>query len=275
MINSKMIKKLLLIYLIALAHLSNAQSKIDYSQLRLNDSVRVQTVYGSFYYGLFLAQTDSLLSLHLNMMSDTLQLVKKQIYELEVLSQQPPVAETQQQPNQQAQQPLDRKGPIAAAPNSMGIMPLSGGKKFLQVAAGTSGLLAGTLGGALAGGLIFGALSGDWTYAPYSGAAFGAISGSMLLSSYMIYSIGNTKDVKGKYWVTVGGVLLGTIGSIVFPPIILVAPALVGTWFYNSSRYVVPKPSVSGFMQPIPNTATALGMGDRPVFQVNLLTLTF
>jgi len=281
MINSKMIKKLLLIYLIALAHLSNAQSKIDYSQLRLNDSVRVQTVYGSFYYGLFLAQTDSLLSLHINMVSDTLQLAKKQIYELEILSQQPPVAEAQQQPPA-----VDNKQSPALPPvPGKGVQPPSGAKMALQVLAGTGGLAVGAIGGLIGGAIIGGGLTGFSNEGVLAGLGIGAVAGGLLTSSYLIYSIGNTKEVKGKFLKTLGGVIIGSIGTIPisaiatqFTPLAILVPfvpAFVGTLFYNSTRYAIPKPLGSGLLPPPPFSGPAYGMGGRPVFQVNLLTLTF
>lgn len=268
-------KILVVVFTLFIAHSSSAQSKIDYSQLKLNDSIRIQTIYGSYYYGFFAGQTDSLLNLQISMISDTLRLAKNQIYELEVLSQQTQVADKKQSPTL----------PPAPGTDLVVIRPPTAKTMTLQVIVGTAGLFAGAVGGALGGAIIVGGLTRFSSEGSALGVILGGVAGGLITSTSFIQKIGNTKDVKGKFLVTAGGILLG---SLVTLPYLAVTydnaliylspfiPALVGTLFYNSSRYIVPKPLGSGLLPPSPFSGPAYGMvGGRPVFQVNLLTLTF
>lgn len=277
-------KILVVVFTLFIAHTTSAQSKIDYSQLKLNDSIRIQTIYGSYYYGFFAGQTDSLLSLQISMISDTLRLAKNQIYELEVLARQIPAANAQQQ-----QQAADKKQsptlPPAPGTDPVVIKPPSGATMTLQVLTGGAGLIVGAIAGGIGGAIIGFGIGGSDDFGS-TAAGLGAAAGGLGLSTLCITSLGDTKQVKGKFLKTMGGVVLGSIGTLPFMglateiplAIILVpfVPALVGTLFYNSSRYIVPKPLGSGLLPPSPFSGPAYGMvGGRPVFQVNLLTLTF
>lgn len=277
-------KILVVVFTLFIAHTTSAQSKIDYSQLKLNDSIRIQTIYGSYYYGFFAGQTDSLLSLQISMISDTLRLAKNQIYELEVLSRQTPVADAQQQ-TQAADKKQSPTLPPAPGTDPVVIKPPSGATMTLQVLTGGAGLIVGAIAGGIGGAIIGFGIGGSDDFGA-TAAGLGAAAGGLGLSTLCITSLGDTKQVKGKFLKTMGGVVLGSIGTLPFMglateiplAIILVpfVPALVGTLFYNSSRYIVPKPLGSGLLPPSPFSGPAYGMvGGRPVFQVNLLTLTF
>lgn len=67
------------------------------------------------------------------------------------------------------------------------------------------------------------------------GSIIGAPIGGVTLSSLFIYAAANKKKGRGTYLSTLGGVTLGAALSILFPPLLFVLPALIGTYFYNKS----------------------------------------
>jgi tetrahydromethanopterin S-methyltransferase subunit F len=110
-----------------------------------------------------------------------------------------------------------------------------------QVIAGTAGLIIGVIAGAFIGtflgallAVIMDAGQAGWALA-LLGSIIGAPIGGITLSSYFIYATANKKKGRGTYLSTLGGVTLGAALSILFPPLLLVLPALIGTYYYNKS----------------------------------------
>jgi hypothetical protein len=105
------------------------------------------------------------------------------------------------------------------------------------VFSGTGGLLLGAIVGGV-GGLIVGlAVGPDPKVDQFIGLGIGAATGSLLLSSYLIQRVGSeVSGIKGNFFLATGGVILGSMVSVFFPPLFLVVPTLVGTVLNNKVR---------------------------------------
>ncbi len=115
--------------------------------------------------------------------------------------------------------------------------PIPFGTVMKQVFGGTGGLLLGAIVGGV-GGLIVGlAVGPDPKVDQFIGLGIGAATGSLLLSSYLIQRVGSeVSGIKGNFFLATGGVILGSMVSVFFPPLFLVVPTLVGTVLNNKVR---------------------------------------
>lgn len=267
--NIKGLSVLYILIFIVCFYSSNAQIKVGYDSLKTNDSISIQTNSGVYYYGNFLLQTDSNVTMQLFENYDTLVLYKKRIHVIYIIQTELPVLANTTQPDTNV---IERS--IVEIDKTKINRP-SNIVMLKQVAGGTLSLTTGALGGVLVGGLI-GLVSGNSWEDPYVLGAIGAVSGGLLNSAYYIYKTGNTQAVRGKYLITLAGVTTGVIISVIFPPLLLVVPSLTGTLFYNYSRYNVYAQNNLGYLQhSLPPLAENSIASIPTIFQVKLLHYNF
>jgi hypothetical protein len=68
------------------------------------------------------------------------------------------------------------------------------------------------------------------------GAFIGAISGSIISNAAVVYNLGNTDNIKGSFWPTLGGTTLGMVAGVILWPVSPVVAAVGGTIAFNKSR---------------------------------------
>ena len=234
---TSLIKPILLGLILHFSLLLSAQSSAELDKTNLNDSVHIETTTGAHYFGILTVKNDSAIALLTARRTDTLFLKVQQLHSIETIKSVLP--EQSSEDEDSWENATRRRDSIESLKK---IEPLKTGTKAGQVLAGTGGLIAGTVTGFIAGGYLGLSMSGDYSnFGNFLlGASLGSIAGGTLLSSYLIYNIGNTPTVKGKYWRTYTGVVIGCAVSIIFPPLLLVVPSMIGVSYYNKSRYKVP-----------------------------------
>ncbi|MFN5883801.1 MAG: hypothetical protein ACK445_00555 [Bacteroidota bacterium] len=234
---SSLIKPILLGLIIHFSMMLSAQSSADLEKINVNDSVHIETTAGAHYFGILTVKDDSAIALLTARRADTLFLKVQQLHAIETINSILPEQVSEDEDSWENSK--RRRDSIESLKK---IEPLKTGTKVGQVLGGTGGLIAGAVTGFVGGALIGLSISGDAADfgAFLLGAGIGSIAGGTMLSSYLIYSIGNTPTVKGKYWQTYTGVVIGCAVSMIFPPLLLVAPSMIGVGYYNKSRYKVP-----------------------------------
>ncbi len=232
-----LLQLLLLILFILSASGLYAQLSIKLADTEISDSVHIETTDGAHYFGILTGKNDSAIALLAARRTDTLFLKVQQLHSVETIKSVLPEQVSEDEDSWENSK--RRRDSIESLKK---IEPLKTGTKVGQVLAGTGGLIAGAVTGFVGGALIGLSISGDAADfgAFLLGAGIGSIAGGTMLSSYLIYSIGNTPTVKGKYWRTYTGVVIGCAVSIIFPPLLLVVPSMIGVSYYNKSRYKVP-----------------------------------
>jgi hypothetical protein len=239
------IKFLKLFLLITLASIftAKAQENIRISELLLGDSVRIQSTMGSFYYGFYVNHNDSILTYSQQAnLNETKNLKLKQIAEIILLSRTvaiptatEPISETI--PAQTTRQDITET-PTATETYTQdyGTRLPKSQRTTVQIVAGAGAGYLGALLGGVAGAFIGDAVTTYSYEGLFVGAFIGAISGSIISNAAVVYNLGNTDNIKGSFWPTLGGTTLGMVAGVILWPVSPVVAAVGGTIAFNKSR---------------------------------------
>ncbi|MDP3930542.1 MAG: hypothetical protein Q8R57_16105 [Bacteroidota bacterium] len=238
--------KLFLIITLGCSYNLQAQQNMRLAELIVGDSVRIQSTLGLFYYGYYAGQNDSLIKYSFQASLNDIKTLKlKQVAEIILLSRVVLIAsEPAPEPMPENNTEQSKRQDITEnylpkeefAQNYEGPLPKNQ-RMTAQIIAGAGAGYLGALVGGIAGAVIGDAVVSSYSYdGALVGALIGAIGVSVFSNAAVVHQLGNTENIKGEFWPTLGGTALGMIAGIFVYPISPVAAAAGGMLAFNKSR---------------------------------------
>ena len=237
------------VFLIGIKSNVMAQQNMRISELVIGDSIRFQSTLGLFYYGYYAGSNDSIFKYSYQANLENPKNVKvKQIAEILLLNRITPVSNDlpiEENKNREGRQDItstENNETTEGEANTDILEPKKLPKnrnQAAQILAGGGMGYVGALGGGIAGALIGTVLDNNGLVGPFLGGFIGSISGSVVLNAYIVYKIGNTSRVKGKFVPTLVGTTIGMLAGIIVWPISPFVASTGGLIAFNKSRKLV------------------------------------